>query len=150
MYLKNIEYGLEEFLSSLNFIAPPGTTVAYFVTPPEGVVLPEGSPFESNEESANLPPDESITYMRVSKPFDKIDQARSPEEYFDHEVPTLGRRPPEPEQEVMPSYEVGSLRSPYVQVLSESFLYGTDIKLLERYKMFPKNTLFHCVRKKVK
>jgi hypothetical protein len=142
VFLTNKTYNLENFLQALSFIPPKGTTVAYFITP-QGMEVPQGSGFAPANEIAPKPEDESITYVRT-EPIQKQDQATTPAEYSVFDTPTLGRRQPTPNI-LPPVTEPDDLESPFVKVLSESKMYGTDIKLLEDYKCFQKGTVFHCI-----
>jgi hypothetical protein len=146
MFLTQKTYDLNNFLSALNFIAPKGMSVAYFITPKEGVLLPDNSGFEV--QVLDTPEDESITYAR-QQPVQKQDQAITPADYSVFDPGKLGRRQPTPNI-LPPVTEPEQLESPFVQVLSESLALGTDIKLLENYMMFPKNTVFHCEINKLK
>jgi len=144
MYLTNTEYGVEDFLKSLQFIAPPGTSVAYFISPRNMGQLPIQAGFQAKEKV----PDNSIVYVH-QPPAQKQDQATTPAEYSVFDPPEMGRRQPTPN--ILPDVtEPEDLDCPFIQVLSESKMYGTDIKLIEDYNMFPKNTLFHCVPNKIK
>jgi hypothetical protein len=140
MFLTKKDYSLEEFLASLNFIPPAGTTVAYFISP-QGIALPRGSGYAPQAEQH--PDDESITYVK-QEPALKQDQAQTPSEYSVFNTGELGRRQPTPNV-LPPITEPAELPSPFVKIISESQTYGSDLKLLEDYQMFPAGTLFHCV-----
>ncbi|MDR0676473.1 MAG: hypothetical protein LBF97_05490, partial [Elusimicrobiota bacterium] len=141
MFLTQKTYDLENFLQALNFISPKGMSVAYFITPKEGVQLPDNSGFKV--EVLDTPEDESITYSR-QQPVQKQDQAITPADYSVFDPGELGRRPPTPNI-LPPVTSPEMLDSPFIQTLSECETFGTDLKLLEDYLMFPKNTIFHCV-----
>lgn len=143
MYLNNHEYNLQDFLQSINFIPPQGFQVAYFITPHDIGQLPQNSGYEV----IPTPEDESQTYT-MTPPITKIDQAETPADYSSFDIPELGRRIPTPN--ILPEItEPEDLKSPFVKVLSESSIYGTDIQLKEDWMMFPKNTIFHCITKKL-
>jgi hypothetical protein len=147
MFLTQKSYDIEDFLSALHFIAPKGTSVAYFISPSNDIQLPQNSGFQK-QQLLDIPEDESITYVR-QQPVQKQDQAMTPADYSVFDPRELGRRIPTPNI-LPPVTEPESLDSPFVKVLSESLALGTDVKLLEDYKMFPKNTLFHCTLLKEK
>jgi len=144
MYLTKSDYTTEDFLKAIGFIAPRGYSVAYFITP-QNISLPNGTGFMP--QLKDIPPDESQTYV-LTPPVEKIDQALSPAEYSVWNPNELGRRQPTPNV-LPPVTEPEDLDSPFVKTLSESKTFGTDLKLLEDYYMFPKNTVFHCVENKL-
>jgi hypothetical protein len=145
MFLTQKVYDIENFLQALSFIAPQGTSVAYFITPKGGIKLPNESGFQ--QQLLDTPEDESITYIRQS-PVQKQDQAITPPDYSVFDPGKLGRKQPTPNI-LPPVTEPDQLNSPFVQVLSENRIYGSDIKLLEDYMMFPKGSVFHCVQAKL-
>jgi hypothetical protein len=146
MFITQEDHDVTDFLKSLSFVPPPGTQVAYFIVPPgEGMRLPQNSGFR--QEAIDTPEDESITYVR-QEPVLKQDQAQTPADYSQFDPDELGRRTPTPN--ILPQItEPEDLESPFVKVLSESKVWGTDIKLLEAWGPFPKGTLFHCVSSKL-
>jgi len=144
MFLTNKEYNLDDFLTSLSFIAPKGTTVAYFITPRD-IGIPAETGYQP--KLLDIPPDESQVYVQ-KPPVQKQDQGVTPAEYSTFDPPELGRRQPTPNI-LPPVTEPEDLQSPFVQILSESRSMGTDVKLLEDYRMFPKGTIFHCVGKRL-
>jgi hypothetical protein len=94
-----------------------------------------------------LPEDESITYAR-QEPVQKQDAAQTPADYSVFDPGALKRRQPTPN--VLPQVtEPEDLDSPFVKILSESKTYGTEVKLIEDYKMFPKGSVFHCINKRI-
>jgi len=118
--------------------------VQYFISP-QGINLPAGSGFAP--QAKEVPPDESQVYVH-QPPIDKIDQAITPAEYSVWEAPNLGRRPPTPN--ILPDItDPGEMElgSPFVKILSESRVLGTDIQLTKDFGPFPKNTVFHCAFK---
>jgi hypothetical protein len=148
MFLTNKQYNVQDFLRALQFIPPKGMSVAYFITPQE-INLPDGAE-DFVQRDKDIPPDESQTYV-MQPPEMKIDQATTPAEYSIWEPGELGRRQPTPN--ILPDItDPGEqeLGSPFVKVLSESRIFGTDIKLIENFHMFQKNTVFHCVPKKIR
>jgi hypothetical protein len=147
MFLTQKIYDLNNFLSALNFIAPRGTEVSYFITPRDEINLPENSGFQV-QKVLDIPEDESITYVK-QMPSQKQDQAITPTEYSVFDPGKLGRRIPTPNL-LPPVTEPENLESPFIQTLSECKTFGTDLKLLEDYMMFPKNTIFHCIPSKLK
>jgi len=141
MFLSAKEYDIEDFLKSLKFIPPKGTSVQYFISPKSMGDVPEQAGFEPQVK--DVPPDESVTYV-MTPPIQKVDQAVSPAEYSSWTPGELSRRQPTPN--ILPKVtEPEDLDCPFVQVLSESKVFGTDVKLLEDFGPFYKNTVFHCV-----
>jgi hypothetical protein len=143
MFLTNEDKTLEDFLSAINFVSPNGMDVQYFISPNK-LQLPQGSGFQPQIMQPK-PEDESQVYIRT-QPIQKIDQAQTPGEFSQWNPGELTRRQPTPN--LLPDVtdpgeqEVGC---PFVKVLSESKMLGTDIKLMEDFHMFPKHTVFHCV-----
>ena len=145
MFLTDKDYTIEDFLKSLNFIAPPGTSVAYFITPHDIGDLPAQAGFQP--QLLDIPPDESQVYVQTP-PVQKQDQAVTPAEYSIWEPSELNRRQPTPN--LLPGItEPDELPCPFIQTLSESKTLGSDLKLLEDFYMFPKHTLFHVKYKKL-
>jgi len=147
MFLTNTDYNVEDFLQAIQFIPPQGMSVAYFITPND-INMPQGTGYQQQQNIEKMP-DESQTYT-MTPPQQKIDQAVTPAEFSHWQPGELGRRQPTPN--VLPDItDPGEqeLGCPFVKVLSESRLYGTDIQLLEDFHMFPKNTLFHCMPNKL-
>lgn len=141
MFLTNRELGISQFLKALNFIPPQGKTVAYFISPGK-IELPDNSGYSEIE----LPEDESITYIK-DKPILKIDQAQSPDEYSHWEPDKLGRRIPTPN--ILPEFtDTSELKSPFMKVINESIDGTCDLRLMENYGPFLKNTIFHCKKLK--
>jgi hypothetical protein len=139
MFLTNRELGPEQFLKALNFIPPKGTTIAYFVSPKE-INIPEQSGYQKIDQ----PEDESIAYIKT-EPVLKQDAATTPGEYSQWTPEELKRRQPSPN--VLPTVtEPEDLESPFTKIINESEDKTYDLKLLENYGPFLKNTIFHCKR----
>jgi len=141
MFIVQRELGPEQFLKALNFIPPKGTTITYFISP-KGINIPEGSGFST----ADKPEDETITYSRT-EPVMKIDQSASPGEYSKWSPEELKRKQPTPN--ILPTItEPEDLESPFIKIINECEDKTYDLKLLEDYGPFLKNTIFHCKRVK--
>jgi hypothetical protein len=141
MFIVQRELGLEQFLKALNFIPPKGTTISYFISPKE-INIPEGS----GAAKIDLPEDQTITYT-MSPPVMKVDQATSPGEYSQWDPEELKRRQPTPNV-LPPVTDPENLGSPFMKIINECEDKTYDLKLLEDYGPFLKNTIFHC--KKIK
>jgi hypothetical protein len=140
MFLTNRELGLEQFLKALNFIPPKGTTVAYFISP-KHIDIPQGAGFSPQIEK---PEDESIAYLKT-EPIQKQDSAQTPGDYSQWTPEELKRRQPTPN--VLPTItEPEDLESPFMKIINESEDKTYDLKLLENYGPFLKNSIFHCKR----
>ena len=143
MFLTNDNKDLKDFLAAVQFIAPKGMSVSYFITPQQ-MQLPNNSGFQPQLPKAE---DESQTYV-MTPPVEKIDQAVTPGEFSQWNPEELKRKIPTPNV-LPPITEPKDLQSPFIKVLSESKTIGTDIQLLEDYYMFPKGTVFHCIVNKL-
>lgn len=142
MFLTNRELGIQQFLKAINFIPPKGTTVAYFISPQSINVTPE-----TGFTKEDTPDDESITYYKT-EPVLKLDQATSPGDYSQWQPEELARRQPTPN--ILPTItEPDDLPSPFVKVINESEDKTYDLKLLEDFGPFLRNTIFHC-KKRIK
>jgi hypothetical protein len=141
VYLTKPDYGIDDFLKAVNFIAPRGTTLEMFIVPKQegqGFTLPVNSGFA---EVADLPPDESITYRR-SEPVMKQDMAAAPIEYSYWDPQPMGRKQPSVSR--LPNVtEPEELESPFVKILAESNETPSDFMLREDWMMFPRGTIFH-------
>jgi hypothetical protein len=139
MFLVDRELGPEQFLKALNFIPPNGTTIAYFISPKE-IPVPEGSGYQKKES----PEDESIAYFQT-KPELKQDAATTPGEYSQWTPEELKRRQPTPN--ILPTVtEPEDLESPFIKIINESEDGVYDLRLIENYGPFLKNTIFHTKR----
>jgi hypothetical protein len=139
MFLTNRELGPEQFLQALNFIPPKGTTIAYFISPRK-LDVPSETGFI--QQKIEKPEDESIVYYKT-EPIMKVDQAVSPGEYSEWEPEELKRRTPTPNI-LPPVTDPESLESPFVKIINESEDKTYDLKLLENYGPFLRNTIFHA------
>ena len=137
MFLVQRELGPEQFLKALNFIPPKGTSITYFISP-EKINIPQGINFQAQD----IPEDESIVYRRT-EPVMKVDQAISPGEYSQWSPEELKRKQPTPNI-LPPVTEPEDLECPYMKIINESEDKTYDLKLLENYGPFLKNSIFHC------
>jgi hypothetical protein len=141
MFLTARELGPEQFLKALNFIPPKGTTITYFVSPKD-----IGVSKEMGYTKIEQPEDESIAYFKT-EPITKVDQATSPGDYSVWEPNELGRKQPAPN--VLPTItEPEDLPSPFTKIINESEDGVYDLKLIENFGPFLKNTIFHCKKLK--
>jgi len=146
MFLVNDNKDIKDFLAAVNFISPKGMSISYFISP-DKMQLPPDSGFQPQQLKIEKPDDESQIYVRT-QPVQKIDQSITPGEYSTWEPEELKRRQPTPN--ILPNItQPEDLQSPFVKILSESKMFGTDIKLLEDFGPFKKNTVFHCVPNKI-
>ena len=150
MYLASEPKDLKDFFQATRFLPPNGYDVEYFIVPANaGFQLPKNSGFvpearvDPGAEPAFMSPPETIVYSR-QRPVEKISQERSPEGYSDK--PRQLPRTAPVSQDVIPSTDTLSLGSPFVRKISESRDDETVV-LRKRYGPFPRNTLFHFVRK---
>jgi hypothetical protein len=143
MFLVNRELGPEQFLKALNFIPPKGTKIAYFISPKK-IDVPSETGYV--QQKIETPEDESIAYFKT-EPIMKVDQATSPGDYSQWEPEELKRRQPTPN--VLPTVtEPEDLESPFIKIINENEDKSYDLKLLENYGPFLRNTIFHCQKLK--
>lgn len=140
MFIVSEDNDILDFFDAIGFIPPEGKTIDYFISPTE-VDVPQNSGF-SLEQSAPTEVDQSQTYTRQA-PVNKIVQADTPEAYFTYNFEPLPTKPipPQPQFEDM----TDKTHCPFVQVVQESAMLGTTIRLEEDFGPFKKNTLFHCI-----
>jgi hypothetical protein len=147
MYVTAPDFGLEDFLKAVNFIAPGGTSLDYFIVPSnQKFNLPSGANYSTQ---VSYPDDESITY-RKTEPLLKQDMADTPMDYSFWDPKPMGRKNPTA-RPLPKSTEPDELESPFVKVLSESTeLVPEDIQLREKWEMFPKGTILHFSKKSIR
>jgi hypothetical protein len=145
MYNQKPQLEIEDFLEAIDFVAPPGFEVSYFVVPRGGEVnLPPQSGF--NQAQSTI--DESITYHRTPA-VEKLDVAEEPIEYSIWEPDALKRKEPAPHP--LPRVtDPSELKSPFVKMINESRERSVTFVLKESVWPFKVGTLFHCERRRVK
>jgi len=156
MFLTNDIKNVEDFLKALNFIAPKGTSISYFVTPlgdnnniSHRVADEAGyEPVESNTQDVPGITDtlvftkKSLRGTHSTSP-DKINAYSTP--------PPMPKNPSKPElltNDIVVSG--GAVESPeklnrIARVIESNSNY-IDIQLQEDFCGFPAFTMFHCVR----
>jgi hypothetical protein len=153
--LQNDQQGIEEFLQALNFIAPKGTNISYFITPVSdsnltGTANNAGYQVEKNTQDA---PGVTDTMTYTKKPL-KTTHSFSSNQFNANVVPApMPKEPTSPElltQDVVVSG--GYVNSPEkldrVFKIVESTRDHIDVQLNEDFGPFKEKSLFHCVRVK--